>query len=63
MKEFLSYNKAKQAVQEFNDIDKFGVGNSLDYKFEYSNIHPNLPANPHAYYKEWTNWHDFLGKL
>ena len=57
-KDFLTYDEAKLALQEycmsFNCI--------LDYKHSYKDVNSRLPCSPEIIYKDWGGWKDFLGK-
>jgi hypothetical protein len=59
---FVSFEKAKEIIIELKK-----KGHVINKKEDYCNLPKEvkreygLPSNPYRFYKEWTNWYDFLG--
>ena len=56
-RKYATYSEAREAVQRLVPVPRSGP----EYRRIF-NQDPHLPANPEAFYPDWVDWCDFLGK-
>ena len=58
MSKFLTFDEAKEALQNYC----LSFNNILDYRHSYKEVDSRMPSSPDKVYVEWKGWADFLGK-